>query len=612
MASPGPEAAVMSSCNDSLGSPGRCAGLCVRTSRSRRPAPHRTPKSPPKTETEAGTETKSETETETETKTGTETRTESDTDPDAATVLRLFAVAAAEPAMIEEMILDDHDFDRVSKMQEGRLDEVPFSVLLCVFARASRSATLEISRPPWSKEIMLAEGVPVQCTSNLVGETLSRFLIGAGRLDERTAEKLFAESCTRGVRFGEVLVEKNLMTPEDLRKARQENLARKLLDCFSWHSGTFHLRDLPVDVDTSLHVNVPQLIVLGVTRFATQAQVDGLIGPLIGKPLALNIGSFFEVDEVRLPEHQRRLVESLEPGCKRIDELAAETGLSFPEVTRLLYALALIGVVLPEDQLPAPKFNEGSHGSPPIEPPSVAPAEEEVTVRGAGPRNELMRLALTYRRYDPFELLGVDPDRLVMQLDDRFLAFAEKYGPWNHEGNLADEAREVFLAGARAYGELKDPQRRRQLVAERSGIPVGSGRKAKRPTSGSQVLDSDVQFKKGKFLMARGDYRGAVAQLTYASHIDPQNSTYRAELALCRFLCDPKSKSQQALDELHELLRINPRCGLAHFNMGEVLRHMGRLDDAQKAYERAIKPMAPDRRPIDALKAMLKERKATG
>ena len=45
-----------------------------------------------------------------------------------------------------------------------------------------------------------------------------------------------------------------------------------------------------------------------------------------------------------------------------------------------------------------------------------------------------------------------------------------------------------------------------------------------------------------------------------------------------------------------------------HYYRGEILRVLGRLDEAEASLKRSIRPMAPDRRPIEALRAL---RKAT-
>ncbi|HYG63243.1 MAG TPA: tetratricopeptide repeat protein, partial [Thermoanaerobaculia bacterium] len=96
--------------------------------------------------------------------------------------------------------------------------------------------------------------------------------------------------------------------------------------------------------------------------------------------------------------------------------------------------------------------------------------------------------------------------------------------------------------------------------------------------------------------------------LEFASDCEPQNSLYRAEMAWCRFLQSP-SLPNQPVRELEETLKRDPRCGLAAYYLGEVLRQSGRFAEAEEPLQRAIKLMSPDRRPIEALKALSAEKK---
>lgn len=501
------------------------------------------------------------------------------------------------------MIVSEQDLERIAGQAEGDLKEVPFAVLLHALACAKRSVTVEITRKPLVKQIVIEDGVPVQCRSNLAHETLSRFMQSAGLLDQAIANECFAESCSRGVRFGDVLIDRGLIAAEDLRRVLQKNLAKKLLDGFSWQQGSYRLTEPPAKVDSSLKVNLPQLIILGVTRFATRTQVEGAIAPLVGETLTLHAEPFFTLDEIRMNPRQQAITKALAERPHRMDELAALIECPDEELVRNLYALTQIGLVTTADRLQATK--PVARPTPPSRPATI-PSRRTVSavqVSEDQRRDELMEMALNFRRKDPFELLGVDPDDFGRQAQDCFLAFAEKYAPWSYPDDLKDDARRIFIAGARAFGELCDPDRRRALADRRSGRKeVSRGAVADTFRIETDLLDPAVQHRQGRALMAEGNYRDAIEQLTYASDLDPQNGTYRAELAYCRYLYNPQAGGPIAISELEKALRIDPGCGLVHFYRGEILRSLGLLDDAETAYRRAIRPMAPDRRPIEALK----------
>jgi tetratricopeptide (TPR) repeat protein len=504
--------------------------------------------------------------------------------------------------------------DRIAKLHEGDLGETPFAVLLWALARARRTTAIDIRRGPLHKEIFLEDGVPVDCRSNLVHETLSRFMVSTGRLDEATATDAFRESMARSVRFGDVLIERELVTAEDLMKILQQNLAHKLLDGFSWRDGSFRLTASDPDLDSPLKVNVVQLVLIGVSRFATQEQIDGSIAPLIGTRLAVNPSPAVPIDDIKLPAGHKPLVEALQAGPMRIDELATTTGIPYPELTRSLYALNLIEMVLPADQVPKLTLEERA-GPPrrpteaPTRPVSRQPAREvpeEV-------RNELMELALNHRRKDPFELLGVDPDRVATTAHLCFLKFAEKFAPWRFEDDLADKARDVFLAGARAYAHLCEPDRRSALVEQRKkAVPAAPMAKITNQFRvETDLLDADKQFQEGLQLAKNGDLTKALNQLEFAADLNPQNAVYRSELAFCRFRLDPEANALRAAEELREAIRLDPHCGLALYYTGEILRQVGRFDEAEVFLKRALKPMAPDRRPVDALRSLSQERKVS-
>ena len=507
------------------------------------------------------------------------------------------------------MILSDSELDAVVRASEGSLDEVPFAVLLFALARAERSVTLSITRQPKVKEITIERGVPVHCRSNLAHETLSRFMQSIGSLDEGTANECFSESCSRGIRFGDVLLDRGLITAEGLRKVLQKNLAKKLLDGFSWLKGDYRLSDFPNEVDSALNVNVPQLIILGVTRFATHAQVDAAIGPLIGKPLGLHPDPVFKPADMRLSPLQSAIFEALDGAPLRIDELGSAIDVDHEDLTRILFALALIGMIVPST--PASASVRRARPVPPPRPATTPSAKTSIaeSVKDDEPADEpnrrtaLMEMVLNFRRKDAFDLLGVDPDGFGREVQERFLEFAETFAPWSYPDDLTEDARRVFIAGARAFGELSDPDLRQALANRRQGRETRQGSVDTFRTE-TDLLDPDVQFRKGRALMAEGNYRDAMEQLNYASDLDPQNGRYRAELAYCRYLFNPQAGGPIAIAELKKALRIDPGAGLAHFYQGEILAEMGMLDEARESLRKAIKPMSPDRRPIEALKRL--------
>ncbi|HEV7517066.1 MAG TPA: DUF4388 domain-containing protein [Thermoanaerobaculia bacterium] len=533
------------------------------------------------------------------------------------------------------MIPTGEQLTDIARRPGGTLAEVPFGVLLHALAVHERTLVLEVGRRQVSKKIVLEGGVPVDCRSNLAHETLGRYMMAVGKLSELDFTASLGRAAARGVPLGELLVEQGLVTPFELFKLLQQNLAKKLFDLFTWSEGEFRILPDALQPESSLKVKVPQLVVTGITRFAPQAEVDAAVGPLVGKRLALHPAPPFPLAELRLNPRQTLLTDALAPR-PRLDELAA-TGLSYDEITRLLYALAVIGAVVTADRLPArqpapavpppavvpspPAVEPAPPPTPPALPappsppaPTFAPAPVAAPAAASDIErlgNEVMQAYLSYRKQDPFDLLGVADDAPLPAIEERFLAFAARFAPWKFAGPLAaleEKARDLFLAGTRAYGQLADREQRETLLFRRKTLREERARKPASFGIKTDLLDPEVQYRKGRAAMDAGKFREAVLLLEFASDCDPQNGLYRAELAWSRFQSSPGTASQ-ALADLAEALRIDPKCGLAVFYLGEIHRELGNFQEAEGHLQRAIRMMAPDRRPIEALKALQSRKK---
>lgn len=616
------------------------------------------------------------------------------------------------------MIPTPEQLEEISRLREGALgtpgprggprDPVPFAALLLAFSAHRRTVIVEVRRKQISKRIVFEHGVPVDCRTNLVHETLGRHMVAQGKLAAEDLHAYLGQSASLGLPLGEVLLDHDVVTAEELFRVLQENLAKKLLDVFAWRDGDFRTHaDVP-HPQSPLKIRVPQLVVTGITKFAPQEEVDAGIVPLVGKKLCLNPSPPCALEEVRLNQRQAQVAVALRSGW-RIDELALGTALPFEEITRLLYALAMLGMVITADQLAALRATHAvqiispdaapphapslaaaaAHAAGAAEPGTAAKAAGARTGAGVGPgsgtgagtgtgrgagtgtatgapdaaaaagaprlaaaavspgasspsspsspsssssssvspsspseaspsatayRNEIMQAYLSYRRLDAFDLLGAEEDASPAAVESRYLDFARRFAPWTLAGpelaGMEEKARDLFLAGARAYAELLDLEQRNTVLFRRKARREERNRRAPADLPGikTDLLDPEVQYRKGRALMDAGKLQEAALLIEFASDCDPQNGLYSAELAYCRFCLAP-GQGARALKELQETLRRDPDCGLAVYYTGEVHRQMGDREDAEKMLRRAIKMMAPDRRPIEALKLLSAEKR---
>jgi len=527
------------------------------------------------------------------------------------------------------VIPSPEQLDVIARRPEGDLREVPFAALLKALAAHEKSVTLEIRRGQLTKAIVFEYGVPVDCRSNLIHETLGRFMVARGKLSEEENAACLRESVTRGVQFGEVLRERKVVDSSELFRILQQNLAKKLLDGFTWIEGEYEIRPDTPEVGSPLKVRVPQLILTGITRFTPQEEVNAGVWPLAGRRLLVHPNPlWFPLGRLKLGDRQRSVVDALaEP--RTVREASGVSDVPFEEVTRLVYALAVLGAVLPEEELPEEERADGPpkwiwEPDPETRPEESDTAKRELAGGGeplsddeaASLRNQVMEAYLRHRKQDAFELLEVPEDAGVAGIRERFLLFAHRYAPWRYRrpelANIREEAEDLFVAGAKAFGELMDPEQRDTLLYRRK-VLAEERRRVQPPADfkiQTDLLDPEKQYRKGRELFEAGSLRDALEHFEFAADCDPQNGLYRAEAAHCRYRLAPEGQAEASLAELGEAMRIDPACGLAAFYVGEIHRDLGNWDQGERYLRRANQLMAPDRRPIEALKLLARERKS--
>lgn len=510
------------------------------------------------------------------------------------------------------MIPTPERLEEISRLASGSLADVRFAILLHALAVHSRTVLLELKRGPVEKRIFLESGIPIDCRSNIATETLGRFMIAQGKLREEEFTAALARSASAGMPLGQVLLEQELVTAYELFRLLQQNLAKKLLDLFGWRDGEFTMSEDVPPAESTLKIKPAQLIVTGVMKHAPQEDVDAAIVPLIGKKLALHPAPPFSIEELRLGTEQNRIAERLAQRS-RIDEIAAVTQLPYEEVSRLIYALAILGIAVPEDRVPKGVVAAPRPAAPATPPPRPAAPTSALSVDDEILRNELMQTYLAHRGKDSFELFGVDESANEPQIRKAYFDFSQRCAPWRFDGTqfeaLRDKAEELFVAAARAYAELAATESRMALVNRRRTLREEQKRAtyANRFAIKTDLLDPEVQFRKGKALVDAGRFKEALTFLEFAADCDAQNSMYGAELAWCRFQFSA-SNAAESMRALREIIRTDPESGVALYYAGEIARIRGDGVEAEPLLRKACKVMAPDRRPVEALKLLLTKR----
>lgn len=539
--------------------------------------------------------------------------------------------------------------ERSGLAPSGDLQETPYAILLVAMALAQKSAVLELRRHQLEKQIVFEDGAPVDCHSNIATEMLGRTLVASGKIREADCQSAIAESASRNIPLGEILVERKLISSTELYRALQQNLGRKLLEPFSWKSGTYSISyDVP-PIDSPLRVNVAQLLLTGIGKIDVQEAADEGAAAAFGRYLSLTAEPLFSLDQVRLTSDQQKVVEAARAG-RKFDDLVTSSGIDVDDLNRIVYALMLLGVVTATDQpvteaeAPSTDTLENPYIDNPFavgegdQPGTLATVElpaapipetreyPQAKTIPASPKievatdEEVMSAYLAYRRKDPFELLGVAESDPAETIAKAYEALSDRFDPANFDPStpdgIRDKARDVFLAINRAHTDLTDPEARVALEARRAkqrqaaaAAAAAEATQPSRPVSqspqppGPKLLDPEAFCRNGRELAAAGKLREALSSFEMAAECDAQNGTYAAEAAWCRFQLQV-SPPANAIKMLKNAIRIDPKCGIAHLYAGHVESILGHRSEAAAHFNRAATLMPRDPRPKAALEGL--------
>ena len=511
--------------------------------------------------------------------------------------------------------------DRILAAREGSIAETPLPLLLQAIFAEGRTVTLELRLRGLEKRIQFEDGSPVACRSNLLHETLGKFLVAKGKLSEEEYQEALRDSVQTGQRMGELLVARKRLVPFELYKLMQANLALRILDAFRWSEATFRLLGESEPAELALRMNPAQLVLTGCAGFVPFEVVAAQLAFTDEQRFALVPRPPHALAELKLAPKEARLAQVLRRR-PTFDEAMRESGLEVEETMRRLFALAALGIVdfaeaVPEGANPTANATATatptSTATPTANAPEGATATEE---EDPALRDSLVQAYLDHRTKDPFDLLGVKEDAPAAELRRAFLALADRHAPLRfRSADLREKAEALLAARARAFGQLSDAdqaalwRKRRAAAAERTRTSTGRPSTAEQFRISTNLLDASTQYEEGLRRLAAGNPRGALEQLQYAADIEPR-PLFRAHLAWARYLVDPERHARLALGELADVTRAEPGCAKAHFFTGEIQRARGAWAEAEEAFRRAHRADPSDRRAQELALEALRQRKA--
>lgn len=260
--------------------------------------------------------------------------------------LNIFAERGAGPVAVPALGVEDQRPPKPTRV--GSLQETSLCRLLHEINEGKVSGILDFHRDPIEKSIEIETGNPVFANSNVESELFGEYLVAQGMLSREQHGEVLDFAARKGLRFSEALLELGACTPNELFQQLSGQVRNRILDLFSWISGSFALYvDAPVaETGLPLNLRAHTLIHEGVQERMPLVVIRRFMEPYLNLWVVRLPGAI--PADLQLSGRQQRILRSIEGNEIKVAELIRREG-DEEWMLRLLYMLHQIRRVMFHD-----------------------------------------------------------------------------------------------------------------------------------------------------------------------------------------------------------------------------------------------------------------------
>jgi len=233
--------------------------------------------------------------------------------------LNIFAARGAGPVAVPAV--DAMDQRPLNATREGLLHEISLCRVLHQIAEAKATGVLDLHRDPVKKSIDFENGNPVFADSNIESELFGEHLVAQGILSREQHGETLDFAARKGLRFTEALLALKACTPNVLFQQLGGQVRNRILDLFSWITGSFFLYvDAPIThsglplnhrTHTLIHEGVQERMPLVVVRRFMEGRMQQTVLRVPGSIPA----------DLQLSGRQQRILRTIEAEETTVEEL---------------------------------------------------------------------------------------------------------------------------------------------------------------------------------------------------------------------------------------------------------------------------------------------------
>ncbi len=312
------------------------------------------------------------------------------------------------------------------------------AAILAQVALANLTCKVRFIRDDVRKVVTCVNGVPTFAMSTLPHDRLGDLLYREGKINQEQNDVCRSKSVEQGMRFGEVMVSRNLITQAELLPAIRRHVEEIIYSVFSWGRGKYEIEDSPGSEESVVIEKHPlALIIEGVNRKLNTEEASNFVGE---EDLFIAIRTPDRYEELirvaSLNSQQREALGLIRAGKPR-SVILEETGIAKGSFDRLVYGICVLGIGAIQD---AHSFDSTR----------LAEIEEQ----------QIKEKLLHIYDGDYFAVLGVEAGASTADIDLALQRSLRRFSPAQFESSVRetfkDELQEIQEVTVEAHSVLTD------------------------------------------------------------------------------------------------------------------------------------------------------------
>jgi len=483
--------------------------------------------------------------------------------------------AQAQAAAYDEFLMNALMNSLDDKFLNGQFAQVTFSQLLFEIFQAQETGILHIERDNIKKKLLFQDGFAVDIRSNQAIDCLGQMLVSESLISLETCAAAFRASKANNTYQGEELILMEKINRNQLHRALERQALRKILEIFSWESGTFkfeRVSKLKSALSKTTRLSPINTIIYGIQHMYSDAQLSSALSINYAHNLqALKVYNFLQFQPF-FSDQYWQVLKKLQALPLDIDLLDETPESEYYAEKQLFAALVLAKII----------------GSTKATTFSVAGNDTETELHTAEILRDFITRYQNLKKQNFFEILDLAQECSSEEVKQSFRTLAKSFHPDKTIPNAAflphqDAVTYYFKRLSEAYTTLQTDTTRlaykQRLIDGSSSIDL------------QEAIDSEMLYRSGISALRSLHYTRAEQLLKKSLKYNSKNAECRAHYAWALYMSDLSNVASQriAIALLKNVIVDSPDSKFAYFYTGKILQSTKKPESATKYFKKAVR-----------------------